>query len=303
MKAKETISLGEHTEALRGVECRKDRGVLDERPTAYKSIDAVMDERVDGVEQVRCDEARAIRHEHGGARLGDCVGRGRSAGAEEVVRLVHHDPVWQARPAPLGSEAAEARATYSRLFGSGSDVSSRTMLRPASASTVPTSSAAGRLISLPRTHRTGPMPDREVIALGIEEAHAIPRLQQAFGGEPGDPRLTGGRSPLTSRFSRSPIKPPACRRRRCRARWLVGAASASCRLVRAASGPSRRRRRRPAAATGRRRRERSPGRRRPAPPARTVAGHSPLECLTATDTSESWKYGPPQPSVVILSLT
>ena len=46
-RAKETISLGEHAEATRHVECRKDRGVLDETPAAYKSIDAVMAAQAD----------------------------------------------------------------------------------------------------------------------------------------------------------------------------------------------------------------------------------------------------------------
>ena len=35
-----------------GVECRKDRGVLDETPKAYKDIDAVMEQQRDLVEVV-----------------------------------------------------------------------------------------------------------------------------------------------------------------------------------------------------------------------------------------------------------
>ena len=51
-KAKEAISLDDHAEATRGVECRKDRGVLDESPAAYKDIDAVMAAQEDLVETV-----------------------------------------------------------------------------------------------------------------------------------------------------------------------------------------------------------------------------------------------------------
>ncbi len=41
-EAKKRISLKSHREALKNVECRKDGGVLDESPAAYKDIDAVM---------------------------------------------------------------------------------------------------------------------------------------------------------------------------------------------------------------------------------------------------------------------
>ncbi len=51
-KAKEAISLDDHAEATRGVECRKDVGVLDESPAAYKDIDAVMAAQDDLVEVV-----------------------------------------------------------------------------------------------------------------------------------------------------------------------------------------------------------------------------------------------------------
>ena len=51
-KAKEAISLDDHAEATRGVECRKDVGVLDESPAAYKDIDAVMAAQDDLVEIV-----------------------------------------------------------------------------------------------------------------------------------------------------------------------------------------------------------------------------------------------------------
>lgn len=51
-KAKEAISLDDHAEATHGVECRKDAGVLDESPAAYKDIDAVMAAQDDLVEIV-----------------------------------------------------------------------------------------------------------------------------------------------------------------------------------------------------------------------------------------------------------
>ena len=46
-QAKESIDLEEHMEATKGVECRKDEGVLDESPAAYKDIDAVMEAQKD----------------------------------------------------------------------------------------------------------------------------------------------------------------------------------------------------------------------------------------------------------------
>jgi tRNA-splicing ligase RtcB (3'-phosphate/5'-hydroxy nucleic acid ligase) len=51
-QAKELISLEEHREATRGVECRKDTKVLDESPRAYKDIDLVMKAQSDLVEIV-----------------------------------------------------------------------------------------------------------------------------------------------------------------------------------------------------------------------------------------------------------
>lgn len=51
-KAKKEISLADHVSATEGVECRKDIGVLDESPAAYKDIDAVMNAQLDLVEVV-----------------------------------------------------------------------------------------------------------------------------------------------------------------------------------------------------------------------------------------------------------
>ncbi len=50
--AKETFTLKDHRAATEGVECRKDAGVLDETPAAYKDIDAVMAAQSDLVEVV-----------------------------------------------------------------------------------------------------------------------------------------------------------------------------------------------------------------------------------------------------------
>ena len=50
--AKETFSLEDHAKATEGVECRKDEGVIDETPGAYKDIDAVMAAQSDLVEVV-----------------------------------------------------------------------------------------------------------------------------------------------------------------------------------------------------------------------------------------------------------
>lgn len=50
--AKRAITLEDHVAATEGVECRKDRGVLDESPAAYKDIDAVMSSQTDLVEVV-----------------------------------------------------------------------------------------------------------------------------------------------------------------------------------------------------------------------------------------------------------
>ncbi|WP_262689836.1 RtcB family protein [Kordiimonas aestuarii] len=51
-EAKKRVSLEEHIEATSGVECRKDAGVIDETPAAYKPIDAVMAAQKDLVEVV-----------------------------------------------------------------------------------------------------------------------------------------------------------------------------------------------------------------------------------------------------------
>ena len=51
-KAKKAISIEDHIAATEGVECRKDRSVLDESPAAYKDIDAVMSSQDDLVEVV-----------------------------------------------------------------------------------------------------------------------------------------------------------------------------------------------------------------------------------------------------------
>jgi tRNA-splicing ligase RtcB (3'-phosphate/5'-hydroxy nucleic acid ligase) len=51
-KAKKMFTLEDHAKATEGVECRKDEGVIDEIPMAYKDIDAVMAAQKDLVEVV-----------------------------------------------------------------------------------------------------------------------------------------------------------------------------------------------------------------------------------------------------------
>jgi tRNA-splicing ligase RtcB len=51
-KAKKKFSLEDLREQTQGVECRKDGGVLDEIPGAYKNIDKVMAQQADLVEVV-----------------------------------------------------------------------------------------------------------------------------------------------------------------------------------------------------------------------------------------------------------
>jgi tRNA-splicing ligase RtcB len=50
--AKKAFSLADHAAATAGIECRKDEGVIDETPMAYKSIDDVMAAQSDLVEIV-----------------------------------------------------------------------------------------------------------------------------------------------------------------------------------------------------------------------------------------------------------
>ena len=51
-EAKRRFTLEDHRAATEGVECRKDSGVIDETPAAYKDIDAVMAAQQDLVEVV-----------------------------------------------------------------------------------------------------------------------------------------------------------------------------------------------------------------------------------------------------------
>lgn len=51
-EAKKRVSLAEHMTATVGVECRKDESVIDETPSAYKPIEAVMAAQADLVEIV-----------------------------------------------------------------------------------------------------------------------------------------------------------------------------------------------------------------------------------------------------------
>lgn len=49
-QAKKTFTVEDHVRATKGVECRKDKDVIDETPAAYKPIDAVMEAQKDLVE-------------------------------------------------------------------------------------------------------------------------------------------------------------------------------------------------------------------------------------------------------------
>jgi tRNA-splicing ligase RtcB len=51
-EAKRRYSVEDQVRATEGVECRKDEGVIDEIPMAYKDIDAVMQAQSDLVEVV-----------------------------------------------------------------------------------------------------------------------------------------------------------------------------------------------------------------------------------------------------------
>ncbi len=51
--ARRAYTVADHAKATEGVECRKDAGVLDETPAAYKDIDAVMAAQADLVRPVR----------------------------------------------------------------------------------------------------------------------------------------------------------------------------------------------------------------------------------------------------------
>ncbi len=51
-EAKRRFTVADHEAATAGVECRKDAGVIDETPAAYKSIDAVMEAQKDLVDVV-----------------------------------------------------------------------------------------------------------------------------------------------------------------------------------------------------------------------------------------------------------
>jgi tRNA-splicing ligase RtcB len=51
-EAERTFTLDDHIAATEGVECRKDAGVIDETPGAYKDIEAVMTAQTDLVEIV-----------------------------------------------------------------------------------------------------------------------------------------------------------------------------------------------------------------------------------------------------------
>lgn len=50
--SQKAFTVEDHLAATAGIECRKDQGVIDETPGAYKDIDAVMEAQKDLVEIV-----------------------------------------------------------------------------------------------------------------------------------------------------------------------------------------------------------------------------------------------------------
>ncbi len=52
--AKRTFTIDDMEAQTRGIECRKDKGLIDEIPAAYKDIDTVMDDQHDLVEIIHC---------------------------------------------------------------------------------------------------------------------------------------------------------------------------------------------------------------------------------------------------------
>ena len=51
-EAKQRITLKDHRAATEGIECRKDKGVIDESPAAYKDISSVIAAQSDLIEVV-----------------------------------------------------------------------------------------------------------------------------------------------------------------------------------------------------------------------------------------------------------
>ena len=51
-EAKKRITLKEHRAATEGIECRKDKSVIDESPAAYKDISSVIAAQTDLIEVV-----------------------------------------------------------------------------------------------------------------------------------------------------------------------------------------------------------------------------------------------------------
>ena len=91
-EAKRRFTLADHRAATEGVECRKDKDVIDETPAAYKDIDAVM--------EAQTRPGRGGAHaEAGGVRegVGQSNHRGRSSRAERLFPFV------QRAAAPLGA--------------------------------------------------------------------------------------------------------------------------------------------------------------------------------------------------------
>ena len=74
-------TVADHTAATERVECRKDAGVVDETPAAYKDIDAVMAAQGELVEVVATLKQVALR-----ARRGEREKTGGSSGIRRAQR-------------------------------------------------------------------------------------------------------------------------------------------------------------------------------------------------------------------------
>ncbi len=69
-----TFTLKDHREATEGVECRKDQGVIDETPMAYKDIDAVIAAQSDLIDVVHTLK-QVVLCDASPARQGKGIGR------------------------------------------------------------------------------------------------------------------------------------------------------------------------------------------------------------------------------------
>lgn len=71
-KARKMFSIEDHVRATEGVECRKDAGVIDETPMAYKDIDDVMAAQSDLLDVVhRLKQVLCVKGWYSGSETGE----------------------------------------------------------------------------------------------------------------------------------------------------------------------------------------------------------------------------------------